>query len=490
MPADTSALRLSATELLQAYAARSLSPVEVATAALEAIEAHNDRLRFFLAVNYDDALSAAQRAEDAWARGEPTGPLCGVPVSVKDGTEMAGLPTTYGSLAFADNHQPDALLVTRLREAGSVILGKTNLPEFALSPHTHNRLGEPARNPWDNQRTTGGSSGGAGGAVAAGLGPIGMGTDSGGSIRGPASYNGVYGIKPSYQRIPAVQVWRAAPGRSHNGPLTRTVADSALLLQAIAGADPRDPESQVPATDWSSWERPIELQGLRIALVRSSSDEQHGAGIADIGSRAGELLAAGGADVFESDSMPVWEVHRVGDGLSPYSADHYAAAESLRPGFLEQHGSELTEFIRGFYEGGRTVLAWQYRNALRHDQMFRERMREWFVANAVDYVIMQATGIAPTLRDVEDGLTARSLRDLVSFNMARNPAASIPFGFDLETGMPVAVQVIGRVGDDVGVLRMSRFFEVAHPWATQWPAEGIATPTRSPMPLPDARAEA
>jgi aspartyl-tRNA(Asn)/glutamyl-tRNA(Gln) amidotransferase subunit A len=473
MSTDTSPLRLSAHELLQAYGDRTLSPVEVATVALDAIDAHNSRLRHFLATNREDALRAARRAEQAWSAGEPTGMLCGVPVSVKDGTEMEGMPTTYGSVAFVDNYQPDAVLVTRLREAGAVILGKTNLPEFALSAETYNKLGEPARNPWDNERGTGGSSGGAGGAVAAGLGPIAMGTDSGGSIRCPAAYNGVYGIKPTYQRIPAVQNWRAAPGRSHNGPLTRTVADSALLLEAIAGPHAGDPESQIGAADWSAWDEPIDLRGRRVALVPSLSDAQFGGEIAEIRTRAGELAAAHGADVFEADSMPVWEMHRVGDGLSPYSADHYSAAESLRPNFLERHGSDLTDFIRPIYDGGRTVLAWQYRNALRHDQAFRLRMHAWFAEHSIDFVIMQSTGVAPKVHDVEGGLAPRSLRDLVTFNMARNPAASIPFGFDRATGLPVAVQVIGRLGDDVGVLQMSRLFEIERPWAQHWPPQGV-----------------
>jgi catechol 2,3-dioxygenase-like lactoylglutathione lyase family enzyme len=152
-----------------------------------------------------------------------------VPVSVKDTIEMSGLRTTYGSLAFKDNRQDDSEIVVRLRRAGAVILGKTTPPEFALLGATANRQGRPGANPWDLGRTCGGSSGGAGAAVAAGLGPLAVGTDSAGSIRVPAAYNGVFGLKPTYQRIPSVQKWRASPLRSHNGPLARTVADAALL---------------------------------------------------------------------------------------------------------------------------------------------------------------------------------------------------------------------------------------------------------------------
>ncbi|HEY8692191.1 MAG TPA: amidase, partial [Chloroflexota bacterium] len=211
--------RLSATELLSGYARRDYSPVEVAQDAFRRIERLNPQLRAYLALNHDDALAMAKSGEGRWLQPGEKPLLCGVPVSVKDTIEMAGLPTTYGSLAFRANLQPDSEIVRRLRQAGAVILGKTNTPEFALLGETRNRLGEAGANPWNVGRTCGGSSGGAAAAVAAGLGPLAIGTDSGGSVREPAAYCGLFGLKPTYQRIPAVQVWRASPNRSHNGPL-------------------------------------------------------------------------------------------------------------------------------------------------------------------------------------------------------------------------------------------------------------------------------
>ena len=241
--------RLSATELLDGYRRRAFSPVEVAREVFERIDRLDARLSAFLALNTDDAMRAARAAEAAWLGSGERGLLCGVPISLKDSIELAGHPTTYGSKAFVDNYQPDSEIARRIRRAGGVIIGKTNLPEFALHGAVDNRISPAGRNPWNPEHTCGGSSGGAGAQVAAGLGPLAIGTDSGGSVRMPAALNGVFGLKPTYQRIPAAQTWRAAPGRSHNGPMTRTVRDGALILQALAGRDPRDGESDLPPVD-------------------------------------------------------------------------------------------------------------------------------------------------------------------------------------------------------------------------------------------------
>lgn len=465
---NTSLLAMSAQELLAVYRDRTVSPVEVIKAVFDAIDARDGLLRCFLALNTDDALAAAREAEQRWRDGEG-GALCGIPIPVKDSIEVSGMPTTYGSLAFRDNVQPDSVLVQRLRSQGAIVVGKTNLPEFALSPVTINRLGDPCRNPWNEERSAGGSSGGAAASVAAGFGPIAIGTDSGGSIRSPAAYNGIFGIKPSYQRIPAVQTWRAAPGRSHNGPITRTVDDSALLLSAIAGPHDLDPDSNLTSLEPDAWfSKPASLSNLRFALAPSESDERFGGAVAEVAGKAGLLLERLGADVIEAD-FPRWSVAPMDDDALPYSADHYAAAEFMAPGFLESHGDELTPFVRDLYEQGRGVLAWQYRLALRHDQQYRQRVHAWFIDNDIDYIVMQATGVAPLVSTLEEGIRAPSLRDLVHFNMARNPGASIPFGIDPESGMPLAVQIVGRLGDDAGVLGVARCFEEAEPWIHQVP---------------------
>ena len=463
--------RLSAAELLRGYARHEFSPVEVAQDALRRIERLNPRLRAYLAVDGDGALEAARAAEARWREGGVIPALCGVPVSVKDTIEMAGLPTTYGSLAFRDNTQPDSEIVRRLRHAGAVILGKTNTPEFALLGETRNRLGEPGANPWQLDHTCGGSSGGAAAAVAAGLGPLAIGTDSGGSVREPAAYCGLFGLKPTYQRIPAVQVWRASPNRSHNGPLARTVRDAALVLQALAGPDPRDPSSlHVPEVpDWLAFAAGS-LRGARVAVSHAfGHPPEIDPEVLTTLNQAARLLERLGCDVIHSDPPSLEAKDELEPGVWAYSGDHYAAAESMIPNFWDKHADELTDYIRPVYDAGRRALAWQYRRILRRNQAYLAAVQEWF--RAFDFLLAPATpSPAPRLdRQRQRQPTQRELGHLVAFNIAQNPAAAIPFGFH-SSGLPLAVQVVGRLGDDVGVLRVAAALEAERPWADQWPA--------------------
>jgi aspartyl-tRNA(Asn)/glutamyl-tRNA(Gln) amidotransferase subunit A len=462
VPPPPALLQLSAGELLAGYARRDFSPVDVVRDLLARVDELNDVLQCFVSVNTDDALRAAADAERQWAAGSATGVLCGVPVSLKDSIEMAGLPTTYGSAVFATNDQPDSEIARRLRHAGAVLIGKTNLPEFALCGVTVNRLGPPGRNPWNLARSCGGSSGGAGAAVAAGLGPLAVGTDSGGSIRCPAAYNGVFGLKPSYQRIPSVQQWRAGPGRSHNGPITRTVDDAALLMDAIAGPHPLDPESALaPPGSYRAF-REVPLAGRRVAVAIESASTPWARRLLE---RAAARFDELGCDVDDA-APPAYEPSVTADGHWPYAADHYAAAEALAPGFWERHRDELTDYARPVYDAGRTIPAWQYRLATAHDAAYRRRVASWFADQRVDVVISESTGVAPPV-DADPGSLTR-LRGLLPFNIARNPAASVPFGFS--AGLPVAVQVVGRVGDDVGVLHAAASLEDSADGDVAWDA--------------------
>ncbi len=431
---------------------------------LERIEQLNPLLRAYLSVNEDDAREAAMVAEHVWQSPGEKPTLCGVPVSIKDTIEMKGLPTTYGSLAFKDNYQEDSEITRRLRRAGAVILGKTNTSEFALLAKVCNRLGEPGVNPWNLDHTCGGSSGGAAAAVAAGLGPLAVGTDSSGSIRVPAAYTGVFGLKPTYQRIPTVQQWRAAPGRSHNGPLVRTVRDAALLMQVLAGFDSRDPESRLePVADFFD----LDTRSIRRTRVAVSHDlggsAQTDPKVIRFLDEVAELLSGFGCEVFE-DHPPIFsDRHELEPGVWGYSGDHYAAAESLAPGFWEHHAENLTDYARPIYEAGRRALAWQYRLLLRCSQAYRERMTSWF--KSYDFLITPVAEIAPKV----DGSNANSFPFLSPFNTARNPAAAVPAGFH-SCGLPLAIQIVGKYGDDVGVMRMSAAIEAARPWADHWPS--------------------
>lgn len=464
--------RLSAAELLEGYARRAFSPVEVTTCLLERIERKDGPLHAYLLVDAEGALAAARRAEAAWSSPGEKPLLCGVPVHVKDTIDMAAFPTTYGSLAFKENLQPDAEIVKRLRASGAVILGKTNTPEFALMARTVNRLGPPTVNPWNLDRTSGGSSGGSAAAVAAGLGALAIGTDSGGSVRLPAAYQGIFALKPSFQRIPAVQRWRASPARSHNGPITRTVRDSALMMNALAGPHPEDPDSKrYPEVDYLTFAGG-HIRGARVALSRTfGRDEELDDAQSSVLAEAALILHDLGCTIVEADPPAFEEKSELEPGVWAYSGDHYSAAEALIPGFWEKHAGDLTDYARPIYEAGRHALAWQYRRILRRDRAYAEKMFEWF--KEYDFLVTPCCPAAPPNASDPKADPRGTMGNLAPFNHAYNPAAAVPMGFN-EEGLPLAIQVVGRLGDDVGTLRVAALLEAAKPWAHLWPpfAEG------------------
>ncbi|HEU0072192.1 MAG TPA: amidase [Alphaproteobacteria bacterium] len=461
--------RLSATELLAGYAARAFKPSEVLAAVQTRIAEVEPALSAFLASDPARAEVDAKAADAAWDKPGEKPALCGVPISIKDTIEVEGMPTTYGSLAFKDNRQPDAELVTRLRAAGAVILGKTNTPEFALGAHTVNRLGPSTKNPWDQSRTSGGSSGGAAAAVASGMGPLAIGTDSGGSIRLPSAYQGIYGLKPSYQRIPSVQTWRASPGRSHNGPITRTVADAALLMQVLAKPDPRDVDSTtLPPADFSAYAKAA-VRGARIAIAPYSKDD---CGLEDLQrgllADAAKLLESLGCKVSEA-AMPLRPgSDEMAPGVWAYSGDHFGAAESMIPGFWDKHAADLTDYTRPIYEAGQRALAWQYRQILRRNQAYKLAVQRWFAD--YDFFVGPCCGAAPLGNGTNTPEErAKNLRYLMPLNFSHNPAAAVPFAQSTE-GLPLAIQLVGRLGDDAGVLSLSAALEAVRPWSGRWPS--------------------
>jgi aspartyl-tRNA(Asn)/glutamyl-tRNA(Gln) amidotransferase subunit A len=467
--------QLSAVELLARFERRELSPVEVTRSVLARIERLDPHLHAYLAVDADGALAAAREAERRWREPGPHPALCGVPVSVKDTIEIAGMPTTYGSLAFRAHRAPDSLIGQRLRTAGAVILGKTNTSEFALSTYTENRLGPPAANPWDLRRTAGGSSGGAGAAVAAGLGPVGVGTDSAGSIRVPAAYNGVFGWKPTFGAIPSVQAWRASPTRSHNGLLTRTVADAALAFRALAGAagggNGGSGNGAVPG-------RPGFLAGKRIGLLESSGGDQA------LDALRAVLQEAGARVVVADPPPPALPASDLADGTWAFCGDHYAAAEKLAPDFWSRHAEDLTDYAYPIYRAGRSLPAWRYRTVLDASDRYAAALTEWFTG--YDFVVTAGCGAAPPHTGGTADLGPR-FPHLTMWNLPGNPAAALPMGLG-EDGLPVAVQLVGARGDDAGVLAACAEIERARPWAARWPPlvhldddQSRGTGTESPM---------
>lgn len=463
-----------ATELAAAIRGRQLSPVAVVDAVLARIEALNPQLNAFLAVDAEGARTAARQAEAAVMRGDELGLLHGLPVSLKDLEPTAGLRCTYGSKFYENNIATvDGLVTERVKRAGGIITGKTNTPNYGHKDMTDNRLGPPCRNPWKLDRTPGGSSGGAAAAVAAGLGPLAHGTDGAGSIRIPAALSGVYGFKPSYGRIPNwpnPDIWT---GRTHHGPLTRTVADAALMLQALAGPDARDPLSidNVPDDYQTAVARPLEvMRGLRVAWIADFGYAPVDPEVRRLSERAAQRFADFGCTVEAVN--PGWRDPRDIAGLAWYVsyAARLGAQYDENPGWMD---ATLAEMI----EAGRRASGVEHvRTSIDRTTFYQEALR--FFA---DYDLLLTPQMPLGAWSVDewpatiDGKPTPSMFDRLSFtfpfNMTGQPAASVPCGFTSE-GLPVALQIVGRWHADTLVLQASAAFEQAQPWAQVRPAVG------------------
>lgn len=463
-----------ATELAAAIRSRQLSPVAVVDAVLARIEALNPQLNAFLAVDAEGARTAARQAEAAVMRGDELGLLHGLPVSLKDLEPTAGLRCTYGSKFYENNIATvDGLVTERVKRAGGIITGKTNTPNYGHKDMTDNRLGPPCRNPWKLDRTPGGSSGGAAAAVAAGLGPLAHGTDGAGSIRIPAALSGVYGFKPSYGRIPNwpnPDIWT---GRTHHGPLTRTVADAALMLQALAGPDARDPLSidNVPDDYQTAVARPLEvMRGLRVAWIADFGYAPVDPEVRRLSERAAQRFADFGCTVEAVN--PGWRDPRDIAGLAWYVsyAARLGAQYDENPGWMD---ATLAEMI----EAGRRASGVEHvRTSIDRTTFYQEALR--FFA---DYDLLLTPQMPLGAWSVDewpatiDGKPTPSMFDRLSFtfpfNMTGQPAASVPCGFTSE-GLPVALQIVGRWHADTLVLQASAAFEQAQPWAQVRPAVG------------------
>ena len=462
---------VSAVRLARMIADRDVSPVEVVRDLLDRIDRLNPKLNAYLTVCGDEALAAARDAEDTLMREVPTGLLHGVPLSFKDLTATKGIRTTMGSLLFKDNvPTQDAIVVERVKQAGAIILGKTNTPEFAAWSTTENRLGDPCNNPWGVGRTVGGSSGGAAAAVAAGLGPVALGGDMAGSIRNPAAFCGVVGYKPSRGLVPMASGPRPVfSAFGQQGPLSRTVEDSALLLRVIAGYDRRYPIARR--------ERPPNFQaGLHDRIdglfMAWSSDfgyaavDPEVARIAEDAARAFEGLGA----VVEAPSIAFddpWDI---------YEPIGISALFSMYEAVLETKGDLLTDYVKDRVSAGKSITGADYALAMGRLEVFTARMDDWFEHYDILLTPTLATTAFPHGQFPEE-IGGRSVEHpwrgftpfTYPFNLAGNPAATVPCGFTSE-GLPVGLQVVGARGADALVLQVSAAFERARPWAATRPS--------------------
>ena len=449
---------------------RELSPVAVVEAALRRIERANPTLNAFVALRGDDALADARALEARIARGEDPGLLAGVPFGVKDLEDLAGLATTQGSVPFR-NHvaRRDSTQVARLRRAGAIALGKTNTPEFGYTAFTKNRLFGTTRNPWNPERTPGGSSGGSAAAIAAGLVPLATASDGGGSVRIPACYVGAFGLKPTFGRISRGPFeFRDWIDTTCYGPITRCVEDAALFLDAVVGPDPHDPDS-LPHPGYSYRARLDELPaGLRVAY----SPTLGYARVADDVRREVEGAVAVLGDVLGRPIDPLAD--RFTDpGFGWASLNAFQLQAELAP-IIEAHREEWGRgFIRGVDYGARVTAA-----EIGRYQRERLQLIEEFATVFARYDLL----LTPTLPTtafaaggpLPEGIGGEAFASPLHavaftypFNLTGHPAATVRAGF-ADDGLPVGLQLVAERGREDLLLQVARAYERARPF-DRWP---------------------
>ena len=452
-------LSLDACGLAESIHEKRFSPVEVLNACLARVDALNPKLNAIVTM-IDGAVERARQAEAATMRGESWGPLHGVPFTVKDCVDTAGIRTTGGSLIFADNvPDRDATVVTRLLDAGGVMMAKTNLPEFALWWETGNRIFGTTRNPWDETRTTGGSSGGEAAAVSSGMSPLGIGSDVGGSIRQPASHCGLVGLKATHGRIPLTGHWPDVLLRyTHVGPLTRTVRDSALALRILSGADGADPYAlRVAPPD-------IDVDGLlgelRIGWCGEGPFAPVAAEVQDTVERAAMALEAMGHPV-EPVSLGSWN-ELSGQGIS----DAIYAAEGrhwIMPIIEGKEDLLAPTIVRRLSAPAPSMD--EYQAAIANCELLRQDTARLFAS--YDLLLCPTTPLPAHPHDSAkldiDGqqvVGRNALRATIPFDLTGSPAVSVPFGRSSD-GLPIGVQIAGRHLDEATVLRAAAALEGA-----------------------------
>jgi Asp-tRNA(Asn)/Glu-tRNA(Gln) amidotransferase A subunit family amidase len=460
--------------LREMFGARQLSPLEFARFLLARVERHAG-LGAFISVFPDLLLEQAAAATEAYARGGESGPLAGLPVSVKDTVFTKGQRTTLGSKLFED-HVPetDSVASEQLKKAGAIIFAKSNTPEFAMNRRAMNLVAREAVNPWDRTRTSGGSSGGAGVATAAGLGPLAVGTDGGGSIRIPSSFNGVFGLLPSRGRVPDGAGYFKTPS-SGVGPITRDVRDAAVLLQAMACVDGRDPFTMRTSPPDYLAELEGGVRGVRIAwspdLGRVEPDEPE---IVAVCHEAAQVFRGLGADYSEPSirledphdpleldteySRP--QVDRRYRALDPDYQDPFTWASKLP----REDYAKLSIYIRDRSDRPNEL---DYALSIRPDVRYREKTRLEDLFGRVDLLLSPVIARTAFICGRENVTPWQYTAYTFLANVAGYCAASAPAGF--YKGMPVGLQIMGRPGDEALVLRAARAFERERPWAQHRP---------------------
>ena len=455
---------------------KEISSVELTQASLRRIRDLDSQLNAFITVDEEGALATAASADEALAKGEEPSILHGVPTSLKDLEVTKGLKTTLGCALYKDWVPDfDSVVAERVRKSGAVILGKTNTPEFGNREETFTKIFPTANNPWDPTRTTGGSSGGAGASVAAGMCALATGTDGGGSVRLPAAFCGIFGHKPTQGRMPRFGgVSKPAYNpTSTSGPMTHTVRDSALMMQALCGHDPRDPGSlRSPTPDYLT-DLDAGVEGMRVGVsitmgIAPADDE-----VEEAVRSAAAAFTELGATVVDADLV-----------LDPPPREYWWTVwtgnqKAMYGHLADEHPEDLMEYTLAMIDHGTTVTGAQYSQALRQADILRLQMAQFF--GEFDILITPTTAATPWPHlnppktvgnkrsvDLGAGISYSAIPYTNAFNIGWNPAASIPCGFD-SNGLPIGLHVVGDIDDDATVLRACAAFEEARPWMDRRP---------------------
>jgi aspartyl-tRNA(Asn)/glutamyl-tRNA(Gln) amidotransferase subunit A len=457
--------RLPIAKLAALMAEGRLSSVELTQHMLDRIAAHDGALKSHIALN-PAALDEARAADRARRRrGAEAGSLLGIPVSVKDNYESAGMPTTVGTtapgIAFGND---DSACVERLRRAGCVFLGKTRTHEFAWGTVT-----DPVGNPWDVDRIPGGSSGGSGSAVAAALACAALGSDTGGSIRIPASLCGTVGLKPTFGRISRHGIVPHSWSLDHPGPLTRTVDDAAIMLQALAGYDPRDPACQDQAVPDYRAGLTRKPRRLRIGVIDNHFGERNQPAVQALFDAAVADFARDGAQVVRA-TLPSLQY-----GLAAIFAIELASSSAWHDRWVRDGTTaHYTPDVRDLVEMGRLVSAVDYLKAEQVRTVMMQELRD--LLDKVDVILTPTEPLTAwrkgtwtvQIDGTPESVLAASWRYTFPFNLSGLPAITLPCGFDDE-GMPVGLQIVGRPFDEAGVLRAAAHYERSHDWVLRAP---------------------
>jgi aspartyl-tRNA(Asn)/glutamyl-tRNA(Gln) amidotransferase subunit A len=464
MPANTDPSFLPAHRLAEEIAARRLSPVAIVEALLARIAAHDGKLHAFIDVYGDDARLAAEAADKAIRSGHAVGPLHGVPIALKDLIDLEGRVTTGGSMAWRDRRSPvTATLARRLIAAGMIVLGKTHTVEFAMGGWgTNQHLGTPW-NPWDlgTPRTPGGSSSGSGVAVAAGLAPWAIGTDTGGSVRLPASWCGLSGLKTTIGRVSTYGILPLAPSLDTPGPLARSVEDAALLYGVMQGRDPLDPRTLLaPPTDDPPAGLRRGVRGLKLARMPAAERDGCAAEMLAAYDAAVETLARLGAEIVEV-ALPC----RFADATDMTGRIIGSEAYQLVGDLVDNPALPIDDAVRPRIQLGRGISARDYLAALAE----RDALKRRFLGalDGIDALLTPTTQtVAIPVQSVDQTTTPAHFTRFV--NLLEMCALSIPDGFT-QTGLPLSLQIICRPYDEATTLRIGWAYQQATDWHERHP---------------------